>query len=327
VTLIAAWPSWIPRLEGFEFQFPWVLLLLLLLPLLAWWCGRRGPLPTLPVPSLRGVQQLGRVPRRHSGALRWFTLLLPLALFILALARPRVPRGDVPDPSKGIDIMLTLDFSRSMAETDFRLKTRRVSRHEALVSVTGDFVKGRPTDRIGIVCFARTPWLVSPLTLDHTWAMASLRESELATGTGIGWAIAAATTFLKHDSDRSKVIILITDGDNSAGPKPLEIAPLAVKEKIKVYTILIGPEMVTPSMAANHELNKVARLTGGQFFQAQDAHALKNIFGAIEKLEKRDLVQKRFVSWRELYPWFLWAGVALWLGPLLVREIVWRRIP
>ena len=317
----------VPNLTGFEFQYPWVLLLLLLLPLLAWWAGRRGPLPSVPVPTLRGVRHLGSVPRRHSGAWRWFGLLLPLVLLILAMARPRVPRGDVPDPSKGIDIMLTLDFSRSMAETDFRLKNRRVSRHQALVTVTDDFVKGRPLDRIGIVCFARTPWLVSPLTLDHIWAMTSLKEAELATGTGIGWAIAASTTFLKNDSDRSKVIILITDGDNSAGPKPLDMAPLAVKERIKVYTILIGPEMVTPSAAANHELNKVARLTGGQFFQAQDAGALLRIFQAIDQLEKRELVQKRFVTWRELYPWFLGAGTLAWLFQLGVQEIVRRRIP
>jgi len=314
-------------LQGFEFQHPWVLLLLVILPGLAWLRGRRGPLPSVPVPTLRGVQHLGTVPRRHTGVMRWFGLLLPLALLILALARPRVPRGDVPDPSKGIDIMLTLDFSRSMAETDFRLKNRRVSRRDALVSVTEEFVKGRPMDRIGIVCFARTPWLVSPLTLDHTWAMTSLREAELATGTGIGWAIAASTTFLKHDSDRSKVIILITDGDNSAGPKPFDMAPLAVKEKIKVYTILIGPEMVTPSAAANHELNKVARLTGGQFFQAQDARALLNIFAAIDQLEKRELIQKRFVSWRELYPWFLGAGAVAWILQLGVGEVVRRRIP
>lgn len=316
-----------PDLQGFEFQYPWVLLFLLVLPALAWLQGRRGPLPSVPVPTLRGIRHLGSVPSRHSGAARWFGLLLPLALLTLALARPRVPRGDVPDPSKGIDIMLTLDYSRSMAETDFRLKNRRVSRRDALVAVTEEFVKGRPMDRIGIVCFARTPWLVSPLTLDHTWAMTSLRESELATGTGIGWAIAASTTFLKHDSDRSKVIILITDGDNSAGPKPIDMAPLAVKERIKVYTILIGPEMVTPSAAASHELNKVARMTGGQFFQAQDARALENIFSAIDQLEKRELIQRRYVNWRELYPWFLGAGALAWILHLGFTEVIRRRIP
>jgi len=312
---------------GLEFLDPWVLLLLLVLPPLAWWLGRRGPLPSVPVPSLRGVAHLGSIPRRHAGSARWFWRLLPLALLLGALARPRIPRGDLPDPSKGIDIMLALDYSRSMAETDFRLKGRRVSRKDALVTVTDEFIQGRPNDRIGIVCFARTPWLVSPLTLDHAWAVTSMKESELATGTGIGWAISAATTFLKRDSDRSKVIILITDGDNSAGPRPLETAPLAVRDHIKVYTILIGPEMVTPSAAANHELNKVARLTGGQFFQAQDARALQGIFGAIDQLEKRELVQKRYVSWRELFPWFVGAALALWLVELGWQDGLRRRIP
>ena len=311
----------------FEFLNPWVLPLLLLLPPLAWWLGQRGPLPSVPVPTLRGIASLGTKPRRHAGALRWCWRLLPLALIILALARPRIPRGDLPDPSKGIDIMLTLDYSRSMAETDFRLNGRRVSRKDALVHVTTDFMKGRPNDRIGIVCFARTPWLVSPLTLDHAWAMNAMHEAELATGTGIGWAINASTTFLKKSSERSKVVILITDGENSSGPRPVEMAPMPMREHIKVYTILIGPEMVTPSAAANHELNKVARMTGGQFFQANDARALQGIYQLIDQLEKRELVQKRYVSWREMFPWFAGAALALWLAEIICAQLLRRRVP
>lgn len=316
----------VPNWTGFEFEYLWVLLLLLLLPPLAWWMGRRGPLPSIPVPTLRGMGKLGSAPRYHPGQAQLYWLLIPLALLILALARPRIPRGEVPDPSKGIDIMLALDFSRSMAETDFRLKGRRVSRRDALVVVTEDFIRGRPNDRIGIVCFARTPWLVSPLTLDHDWAINSLKEAELATGTGIGWAIQAATTFLKQDSDRSRVIILVTDGDNSAGPRPLETAPIAVRNGIKVYTIMVGPESVTPSAAANHELNKVARMTGGLFFQAQDARALRDIYAAIDQLEKRELVQKRYVSWQELYPWFAGAALVAWLGGTLWSQFFRRRV-
>lgn len=310
----------------FEFLHPWVLPLLLLLPPLAWWLGQRGPLPSVPVPTLRGLASLGTKPRRQSGALRWFWLLLPLALVIVALARPRIPRGDLPDPSKGIDIMLALDYSRSMAETDFRLNGHRVSRKDALVHVTTDFVKGRVNDRIGIVCFARTPWLVSPLTLDHTWALNAMKEAELATGTGIGWAINASTTFLKKSSDRSKVIILITDGENSSGPRPIEVAPMPLQEHVKVYTILIGPEKVTPTAAANHELNKVARLTGGQFFQANDARALQGIYQLIDQLEKRELIQKRYVTWRELFPWFVSAALALWLVEIIGSQLR-RRVP
>ena len=98
------------------FIHPWFLLGLLALPWFAWWLGRPGPLPSVPVPSLRGVAALRRIPRRHSGRPRWFLLILALALGLIGLARPRIPQGNLPDPSKGIDIMLLLDFSRSMAE-------------------------------------------------------------------------------------------------------------------------------------------------------------------------------------------------------------------
>ena len=194
--------------------------------------------------------------------------------------------------------------------------------------VTTKFVAGRPNDRIGIVCFARTPFLVSPLTLDHNYALTALRDTDLATGTGIGWAIMASANFLKRDSDRSRVIILITDGENSAGPRPNDPAVVnsAVRERIKVYTVLIGPETVPPSAAANHDLSKAARTTGGQFFQARDSHALEGIYRQIDILEKRELVQKRFVQWRELFPWFVAPALGL-LVLQLAREITRRRVP
>jgi Ca-activated chloride channel family protein len=310
-----------------EFLQPWVLLALPALIALGWWLGRRGPLPSVPVPSLRGLESLASIPRRHPN--RWLAawILIPLALTIVGLARPRVPRGDTPDPSKGIDIMLCLDFSRSMAEEDFRLDHRRVSRRKALETVTTRFVEGRPNDRIGIVCFARSPFLVSPLTLDHQWALSALRETDLATGTGIGWALLASANFIKRDSDRSKVILLVTDGENSAGPRPSDTVVAAVQNGIKLYTVLIGPEVVPPSAAANHDLNRSARVTGGQFFQATDSRALQGIFNLIDQLEKRELIQKRYVAWRELHPWLTGSALACLIGGLTVTQLLRRRLP
>ena len=114
----------------FEFAHPWALLSLLLLPVVAWWIGKRGQLPSITVPSLNALRGLGRTPRRHFGMWRLALPLIVLALMCLAMARPRLPRGDLPDPTKGIDIMLTLDFSRSMAEEDFHFERRRISRRE-----------------------------------------------------------------------------------------------------------------------------------------------------------------------------------------------------
>ena len=193
--------------------------------------------------------------------------------------------------------------------------------------MTEKFIEGRPNDRIGIVCFARTPFLVSPLTLDHNWAIASMKQTDLATGTGIGWAVMAAGNFIRKDSDRSKVMILITDGDNSSGPRASEVVNQLVKDRIKMYSVLIGPEMVTPSLAATHDLNKASRATGGQFFQANDTRSLQGIYNLIDRLEKRELIQKRFVLWRELFPWPLAIGALLWLTGWVISQTIRRRLP
>jgi Ca-activated chloride channel family protein len=309
--------------DGFEFAWPWVLLGLLLIPWLAWLLGNVGPLPSITLPSLQPFRGLGIPLPTHAGRWRWALPLLALTLFMVALARPRVPRGDLPDPTKGIDILLTLDFSRSMAEQDFHLEGKRTSRREALLHVVEDFVSKRPHDRIGIVCFARSPFLVSPLTLDHVWAMNSLRETDYATGTAIGEGLAASLQFLQQNSERSKVIILVTDGQNLVGRPPLMIAPHVSQAQVRLYSVIIGPEIVTPSAAANHELNKAARMTGGQFFQARDTESLKKVYELIDELEKKALLEKRFVMWREWFPWFVGAGLALFLADWL--HGIWRR--
>lgn len=313
--------------QGFEFAYPWLLLLLLLLPFIAWWLGRTGPLPSVVVPTLRPLRALGTTPRRHRGCWRWTLILAALTLLFIALARPRVQRGDLPDPTKGIDIMLALDYSRSMAEQDFHLNGQRTSRRAALLHVVDDFVKKRPNDRVGIVCFARSPFLVSPLTLDHEWAMNSLRETDYSTGTAIGEGLAAAWQFIKKNSDRSKVIILVTDGQNMQGRQPLQIAPFVLRDQIRLYSIIIGPEIVTPTAAANHELHKASRMTGGQFFQARDTETLQKIYELIDQLEKKALLQKRFVTWHELFPWFAGTALILLLVDFAWNGILRRRIP
>ena len=148
---------------------------------------------------------------------------------------------------------------------------------------------------------------------------------ELIVKTGIGEAIVAGIRFLKRDSERSKIIILVTDGDNSSGRRPWEVAPMAVRDRVKVYSILIGPEIVTPTAAANHELNRVARLTGGQFFQAVDTRGLESIYNVIDQLEKKELVQKRYVVWQELFPWLVGAAAILVMADQLLR--LRRRLP
>jgi Ca-activated chloride channel family protein len=313
--------------EGFEFAHPWALLLLLLVPVAAWWIGKRGQLPSITVPSLSALRGLCTVPRRRSGASRFALPLIVLTLLCFAIARPRLPRGDLPDPTKGIDIMLTLDFSRSMAEQDFHYERKRISRREALIKVVEGFIQGRPNDRVGIVCFARSPFLVAPLTLDHDWALTSLKETDHSTGTAIGEGLAASEQFLKRHSTRSKVIILVTDGQNMIGRPPLQIAPMLLRDGIRLYSILIGPEIVTPTVAARHELNRASRITGGQFFQARDTLALQKVYSLIDQLEKKALTEKQFITWRELFPSLVGISLALLIFDFTFNEMARRRIP
>ncbi len=319
--------NWAEALQGLEFGHPWALLGLIALPAIAWALGRRGPLPSVVLPSLKPLAGLGRSPRKHAGRFRLAMPMAIVALVCVAMARPRVPRGDVPDPTKGIDIMLTLDFSRSMAEQDFHFDRKRVSRREALTRVVEDFVRKRPSDRVGIVCFARTPFLVSPLTLDHEWALESLRQTDHSTGTAIGEGLAASAQFLKRMSQRSKVIILVTDGQNMLGRPPLQLAPTLLRDNIRLYSILIGPEIVTPSAAARHELNRTSRITGGQFFQARDTLALQKVYALIDQLEKMALQQKHFQTWRELFPWLAGAALGLLALDFAFGTVGRRRIP
>jgi Ca-activated chloride channel family protein len=314
------------QLKGFEFMYPWALAALVLLPLAAWWMGRRGPIPSVPFPSLKTLQALGPVPRRRPGWLRWVFVLLPIALIILAAARPRLPKGDVPDPSKGIDIILGLDYSGSMTERDFHLQGRRVTRAEALAHVVEKFIAKRPNDRIGIIGFAKGPYLVSPLTLDHEWVLAALHNVVQSRGTAIGEAIVASVHFLRKASDRSKVIILVSDGNNSAGRKPLEVAPFARKEGVRIYTIIIGPERLTGWSLNENEMLKVSRMTGGQLFQATDTHALQSVYDMIDLLEKKRMVQRRYQTYQELFPWLVMLASVLTMA-LVLAPAQGRRIP
>jgi Ca-activated chloride channel family protein len=111
------------------------------------------------------------------------------------------------------------------------------------------------------------------------------------------------------------------------GRPPLMIAPHVLQAQVRLYTVIIGPEIVTPSVAAGHELHKAARMTGGQFFQARDTEGLKKVYDLIDELEKKALLQKRFVTWHEWFPWLAGAGLVLFLSDILVNDLLRRRIP
>src|SRR5947207_9665773 len=234
--------------SAFEFQFPWLLALLALLPVYAFLHGRIGKLSALRFPSADIARAAGATARAAAGRLLMFLRLFTVSLAIVALAGPRFANDRTETQASGVDIMLVLDLSWSMMALDMSAPHERVSRFDIASQVLEDFVRRRPSDRLGLIVFSAVPYLASPLTLDHDWLIENLHRLHVGLirdlGTAIGDAAAAGARRLKGLKDsKSRIIILLTDGDNNRGEiDPVPAAQLAADLGIKIYTIGIGIE-------------------------------------------------------------------------------------
>jgi Ca-activated chloride channel family protein len=336
----------IPGLGPFAFAHPWVLLLLLGLPVLAWLHGQRGRAPAVIFSSVEPLRRIGRPRKARAGAVLLSLLLLAEALFIIALARPQLGSEISQVEASGIDIMLAVDVSRSMLAEDFTIGGQRGNRIEAVKQVTQKFIEGRPNDRIGIVAFAGRPYLVSPLTLDHDWLLRNLERLQIGLvedGTAIGSAIASSANRLKERDSKSKIIVLLTDGDNNSGKiSPATAAEAAHALGIKIYTIGAGTRGYAPvpipmygqtvyrnvKVEVDEEtLKKIAATANGQFYRATDTKSLTQIYEQIDKLEKSVVETKRFTRYRDLFHWFLAPGFSLVMLQLVLGQTVLRKVP
>lgn len=334
-------------LSGFVFAHPWVLLLLLLLPVLAWLKGKFGGTAGVTFSNTAMLAKIGNRRRSRAGAFLAALTYLALALFIVALARPQLGRVTTRVQATGVDIMLVLDVSRSMLAEDFTIGNRRANRIDAVKLVTEQFIRERPNDRIGLVAFAGRPYLVSPLTLDHDWLIRNLERLRIGLvedGTAIGSAIASAANRLKDKEAKTKLIVLLTDGDNNAGKvQPLTAAEAAKALGIRIYTIGAGTEGEAPFPLTNQfgrtvyrnvmvkfdekTLQEIATMTSGQYFRATDTNSLRTIFGEIDKLEKSKVEVEKTANYRDLFMWFLIPGLVCVALEILLSQTVWRRLP
>ena len=330
------------------FAHPWLLLLLLGLPLVALFEGGVGAAPAVIYSSLRPVLALGRARRSKMGG--WLTslLLLALALLIVALARPQLGKTMSQVQASGIDIMLALDVSGSMIAEDFTIGGERASRVDVVKQVTQKFIEGRPNDRIGMMAFASRPYLVSPLTLDHDWLLKNLERVRLGLvedGTAIGSAIASCTNRLIERKDsKSRIVVLLTDGDNNCGKiSPLTAAEAAKALGVKVYTIGAGTNGYAPMPMQDvfgrkvyqnvkvdvdeDTLKKIAEETNAKFYRATDTKSLEQIYEQIDKLEKSTVEMKQYKQYRDLFPWLLGAGLGVLALQAILAQTVGSRLP
>ena len=287
------------------------------------------------------------MPRGWAVRLRHVPLALRvagLALLVIAFARPQTGHHEEEALTEGIDIVLTVDISGSMRTEDFKPKNRLV----VAKGVVAQFVNGRRNDLMGLVVFAANAYTRCPLTLDYGVLLDLLDGVDFAPreedGTAIGMGLATAVARLKDAKGKSKVIILLTDGRSNRGQiDPLSGARLAQALGIKVHTIGVGTEGEAPypiddpilgrryiNVQADIDeetLQQIAEATGGRYFRATDAPALKQIFSTIDRMERTEIKVRGYTRHTEQFAWFLYPGALLILLELALAGTVLRTIP
>ncbi len=269
--------------------------------------------------------------------------VLVFTLLVIALARPEKVTAEKEYQTKGVDIVIALDLSGSMLAEDFKPENRLVvAKQEAI-----KFIRGRENDRIGLVVFARKAFTQCPLTLDYevlTTLLDQLETGMIADGTAIGLGLAQAVNRLRDSDAKSKVIILITDGENNSGNiDPVTAAELAKTFSVKVYTIAVGKGGLVPfpvndplfgkryvqaEVAIDETtLKRIADITGGLFFRARDPKSLAEIYEKINKLETTEVKVKEYRSYEPLFWYFLLPALAILLFEVLLSRTYLLKVP
>jgi Ca-activated chloride channel homolog len=325
------------------FAYPWLLWLLPVVPVLAYWYWRKKDKVSLSF-TYSSLSIMGRSPRTLKEKLAnlpiWLRLAA-LALFIIAAARPQSFSSSENIYTEGIDIAMVLDISGSMLSEDF--KPNRV---EAAKKVMEDFIDGRTNDRIGLVIFSRESFTQCPLTIDYNVLKSLLREIRtgmIEDGTAIGNAIANGVNRLKDSKSKSKVMILLTDGVNNAGEiDPLTAAQIAQKFGVRIYAVGVGTMGEAPypfqtpfgvryqNMPVEIDenlLKQIAATTGGKYFRATNNNKLQEIYNEIDHLEKTRVEVTSYRNARELFYGWVFTGMILLIGEIGLSRTYLRKLP
>ncbi len=324
----------------FRFESPEYFFLLLIIPIIHFLMKfrKRSNIRFSSIESIKSTKSnkfLFRIPL--------FFRYIAMVLIICALARPQKVESEREFETKGIDIILSLDISGSMLAEDFKPVNRiAVAKEEAK-----KFVSSRRNDRIGLVVFARKGYTQCPLTLDYQVLEKLIDDVEIGLikdGTAIGLGIGTAVNRLRDSTAKSKVIILLTDGENNAGNlDPITAAELARSFKIKIYSVCIGKGGLVPFPVEDpifgkryvqaevkidtKVLKRISDITDGAFFQAGDPKALEEAYKKISELEPSEIKVKEYSSFYELYHFFLVPGIILFLLDILLSRTIFAKLP
>lgn len=318
-------------MDAFRFEAPWALALLAVVPLiavLAW--PRRNGGRSLAVGSLAAAAAAQRTWRLRLEPVLLVLRLLAVTALVVAVARPQRGEASAEISGEGIDIMLAFDVSSSMTQPFAGQQTRRQAAEDVL---TG-FIEARKSDRVGLVAFQGSSITLSPLTVDYDALAESARAAgalELEDGTAIGTAIGASVNALRGSSAASRIVILLTDGENNAGElQPLAAARIAERLGVRVYTVgIIATGFQTTRSNANVDeasLKSIAEVTGGTYSRAEDPATLAQVYATIDKLETTRVPGRVFTRYDEWAPFLLAAAVAAMTLELALRASVFRRV-
>lgn len=332
-------------MNNIQFVQPYYLLLLLLLiPLFFYWkiTKNQQKIP-FRISSLKNIQHIDSHLYKWQIGL-WFLRMFALCAIIVALARPQsIDNNVVINPSEGVDIVLSIDVSGSMLAQDLH-----PDRLGALKKVAGEFINDRVNDRIGLVVYAAEAYTKSPVTSDKTVILTALNsvkyDNVIQDGTNIGMGLGVAINRLKNSIAKSKVIVLMTDGENNYGQiDPLSIAEIAKQHNIKVYTIAIGtigkakmPVGINPDKSYRYDMvdvrideklmKSIAKITNGKYYRATDNKTLKEIYNEINQLEKTKIDENKYTRKTEWYRPFTIFAFLLLVIDFILRKTKLRSI-
>lgn len=317
-------------LTQFEFAWPWILISLLL-PLASYWLLPRTPAyqsSALLFPFgqvIAGMQ--GKADTVSHRLLRWLAVIAWICL-VVAAARPQWVGNSIQLPLAGRSLMLAVDISGSMDQEDMLINRQPVTRLTAVKAVAGEFIEKREGDYLGLILFGKRAYLQSPLSYDRRTVRILLNEAAVGLAgkeTAIGDAIGLAVKRLRNQPAENRILILLTDGANTAGNvDPMKAADLAAQEGIKVYTIGVGSSArerrifglrLSSSDLDESTLNAIASKTNGRYFRARDIRELQEIYALLDQIEPVSDEQQSFRPVKELYQWPL--AIAIMLAMLI----------
>lgn len=333
-------------IENISFANPGFFFLLLLIPLLIFHEKYIRKYPAIKFSSVPLIRKayIGKI--LNPAFLLLFLRILVIILFIFALARPQIGRASSEVLTSGINIILGIDTSESMRAIDLEINNDRTTRLEVVKKVVTEFIKKRSNDPTGLIVFGTEAFTQCPLTLDYQIMGNFIENLEIGMAgpnTALGDAIGLAVKRLKDLPAKSKILILLTDGKNTAGKlSPEKAADISAHFKIKIYTIgvgssgripflqdsFLGPQIVYSQADLDEQtLKMIASKTGGNYYRAKNADELEKIYSDIDKLEKSDIKIKKFMEYSELFHYFMICGLIILLFEVILENTRYIKIP